>query len=145
MIKKILVLFMIIFCFSCSSEDTPDSSENKTAEYYNIKYEVVGTGMAYLIQYSNGNDETVEEKYVTLPFTKEFRFRTKMQGEENTTGYVTKIFRVYGYEEQSNIQEIRIFIDGELECADTDGPSSYNSDIYLTPWTCSFEYLRREP
>lgn len=144
MVKRILFIFTVICLFSCSSDNTSDSWEDKTPEFYNVKYEVVGTGMAYKIRYTTADNELVTERNIPLPYTKEFRLKTEIQGEDNTYGIETIYFWVYALEEVSSIQETRIFINGEQVDSDIDGPD-FSPNGYETGWRCSFDYMRREP
>tara|TARA_R100000789_G_C3014649_1_gene152133 strand:+ start:967 stop:1392 length:426 start_codon:yes stop_codon:yes gene_type:complete len=138
--KIVLIILATISVLSCS---TDDNSENKTPEFYNVKYQVIGTGDASRIAYSisDGNTESID--WVNLPFTKEIRLRTELDEQGTISGYKTISFRVYGDTQVSNIEEIRIYVDGELVCSNTDGPEK-PQDYNVYPWTCHFDYLIRE-
>jgi hypothetical protein len=136
------LVFLILATLSLLSCSTDDDLESKTPEYYNVKYQVIGTGVANRIKYSISDGETESVKRVSLPFTKELRLRTELDENGTISGYKNISFYVYGDTGISDIEEIRIYVDGKLE--------SYayrpvkRQDYYVYPWSCHFDYLIRE-
>jgi hypothetical protein len=136
------VVFLILATLSLLSCSTDDDLESKTPEYYNVKYQVIGTGDASRIKYSIGDGETESVEWVSLPFTKELRLRTELDENGTISGYKNISFYVYGDTQVSDIEEIRMYVDGKLECY-AYGPQK-PQDYNVYPWTCHFDYLIRE-
>lgn len=131
--KKIIILLLFTtLSFSCSS----DEDSNSTPEFYNVKYEIVGSGTAYSIRYTS-NEGSIEEDNVALPYTKEIRYKTEVNGDNNTYGKKSIIFWVYRVESLADIQEIRLYINNELVDTDMSAPVSSNYSVH-------FDYIRRD-
>ncbi len=135
--KLSLLLFFVCIIFSCSNSG--DEDLNNTPEFYNVKYEIIGTGEVSRIKYTD-NKETIEEFSVKIPFTKELRYRTESESETYSSGYKNILFWVYN--NTGDIQEVRLYIDGELVESQTTPPTNPNNQ--WEPWSVSYQYLRRK-
>jgi hypothetical protein len=132
-IKKLSVIALALTFSFCSETESLET----TPEYYDLKYEVIGPSPTRKLTYDSNNG-SVEETNVVLPFTKEIRYKTEVDGELNIDGT-----RSYGFKRISirasnavpNMQ-VKLYIDGKLV--------DFNQDK-LSPevLSASFSYRRR--
>ena len=137
-IKKLSLLLLMYTMFSCSNNSEEDL--NSTPEFYDVKYEVIGTVEAQRIIYTS-DDGDIEENSVKLPYEKEFKYRTEKDGEDGVFGYKRIGLRLYSLD-NSYVQEVRLYIDGELVDSQTTPPTNPNN--LWQPWSVGFDYLRRK-
>jgi hypothetical protein len=137
-IIKLAVLFLALTFSFCSETESLDT----TPEYYDLKYEVLGGSTIWKVRY-NSNNGSVEETNVDLPFTKEIRYRTEVDGELNSDGtrsYGFKSLFIFALDATNKMSQVNIYIDGELVDYDQDIVTLSSGTKQLS---ASFTYRRR--
>jgi hypothetical protein len=132
-IKKLSVIALLLTFSFCSETESLET----TPEYYDLKYEVIGPYPIRKLTYDSNNG-SVEETNVVLPFTKEIRYKTEVDGELNINGTRSYGFKRIGIIASNAVpnMQVKLYIDGKLVDQDQDK---------LSPEVlgASFSYRRR--